>query len=232
MKATFMSDMQVAKKYLLQQLVAALIVGLFLAFMTQNLYIIAPLLIVMIPFSIAFTIIAYDERGDWQQFRLALPISRGDVITGRYASMALLVLVGAVVGLAVTGIVIAAAQLLPSVPQLAELMVNFSWQAILMVSAMGLAIILLMLSITLPLVSRFGMTKAVRYSPLVIAFGSIIALNLGGNLQMPTFVLDFVNWVKTPEGTLAATLIAVAAVAALYAASAALSVKLYAKREL
>ncbi|WP_239442880.1 ABC-2 transporter permease [Gordonibacter sp. An230] len=228
----FMSDMQVAKKYLLQQIVVALVVGLFITFVTQSLYITAPMLIVIIPFSIAFTIIAYDERSGWQQFRLALPISRADVITGRYASIALLVLVGVVVGLAVTGIGIAAAQLLPSVPQLAELMSNFSWQAILMASAMGLAAIFIMLSIMLPLVSRFGMTKAVRYLPLVIVFGFVIALNLESNLQMPAFVLDFVNWVKTPEGTLAAALIAVAVVVILYLASASLSVKLYAKREL
>ena len=232
MKAMFMSDLQVAKKYLIQQLVIAVLIGAFICFMTENLYVAAPMLAVFIPFSLAFTIIAFDERGDWQQFRLALPMSRTDVIVGRYASLALLAVIGLVIGYAVTLIVVAAAELLPTIPQLANLMVNFSWQAVLFSGVIGLVLILVMLAIIMPLVSRFGMTKTVRYLPVVIMIGAMLLFNALSQFEIPQFLLNFITWVKTPEGTIALAVIAAAIVVVLYAASAALSVKLYAKREL
>lgn len=232
MKAMFMSDLQIMKKYLLQQLIVAVLIGAFICFMTESVYVAAPMLAVFIPFSLAFTIIAFDERGDWQQFRLALPISRTDVIVGRYASLALLAVMGLVSGYVVTALVVVAAELLPTIPQLANLMVNFSWQAVLSTGIIGLGLILIMLAVIMPLVSRFGMTKTVRYLPVIMMVGAMLLFNALSQFQLPQFMFDFIEWVKTPEGTIALAAIATVIILALYAASAALSVKLYAKREL
>ncbi len=232
MKAMILSDMLTAKKYLVQQLVVALLVGGFVCIVMENLYVVAPMLAVLIPFSLAFTIIALDERGDWQQFRLALPLSRADVVVGRYLSLGLLALIGMVTGLVLTGLVIAAAQLLPSVPQLANLMTNFSWQAVLFSSVIGLAVILFMLAITMPLVSRFGMTKAVRYLPLIVIIGVMLLLTGLKDFEAPAFLLDFIAWVATPAGTVAVAAGTLIIMLVLYALSATVAVKLYAKREL
>ncbi len=168
MKAMIMSDLLIAKKYLLQQLGVSIAVGIFITVMIGNLYVAAPMVGVMIPFSLTITILALDERANWQQFRLALPMSRSNVIAGRYVSFALLALLGIAAGLLVTLVMVAVAQIAPGVPQLADLMGNFSWQTMLFASIAGLAIILVMLSVTMPLFSRFGMTKGVRYLPLLI----------------------------------------------------------------
>lgn len=227
-----MSDLQVAKKYLGQQLVVALLVGCIIGFTTESIYLIVPMLTVVIPFSLAFTIIAYDERGDWQQFRLALPLSRADVITGRYASIGVLVLIGAAMGLVLTGIILLAGQVTLDGMVPPALVEELSWQGIMLATGLGITIILLMLSVTLPLVSRFGMTKAVRYLPLAVILIVMLAGTGASNFQMPPFVIDLITWVNTPAGTVVASVGIVVIAVLLYAASTALSVKLYAKREL
>lgn len=232
MKAMIMSDLLIAKKYLVQQLGIAIVVGIFICIMIGNLYVVTPAVGVMIPFSLIIMILSLDERANWQQFRLALPISRGDVIRGRYVSFLLLALLGIAVGLLTAFLVIVAAQLMPNVPQLADLMANFSWQALLMVSVAGISIILVMLAIVMPLFSRFGMTKAVRYLPLLIIFGVWIAFTLPQNGPPPAFVLDVLNLLETPAGTVAVAAGILAIVAVAYVVSAIVSMRLYKKREL
>lgn len=232
MKAMIMSDLLIAKKYLVQQLGIAIVVGIFICIMIGNLYVVTPAVGVMIPFSLIIMILSLDERANWQQFRLALPISRGDVIRGRYVSFLLLALLGIAVGLLTAFLVIVAAQLMPNVPQLADLMANFSWQALLMVSVAGISIILVMLAIVMPLFSRFGMTKAVRYLPLLIIFGVWIAFTLPQNGPPPAFALDVLNLLETPAGTVAVAAGILAIVAVAYVISAIISTGLYKKREL
>ena len=204
MKAMIMSDLLIAKKYLLQQLGVSIAVGIFITVMIGNLYVAAPMVGVMIPFSLTITILALDERANWQQFRLALPMSRSNVIAGRYVSFALL----------------------------ADLMGNFSWQTMLFASVAGLAIILVMLSVTMPLFSRFGMTKGVRYLPLLIIIGVFFAFQLDGNGPPPEFVANVLNLLESPAGTIAIAAGVLAITAAVYAISAVISTKLYQKREL
>ena len=227
MKAMIMSDLLIAKKYLLQQLGVSIAVGIFITVMIGNLYVAAPMVGVMIPFSLTITILALDERANWQQFRLALPMSRSNVIAGRYVSFALLALLGIAAGLLVTLVMVAVAQIAPGVPQLADLMMNFSWQAMLFASVAGLAIILVMLSVTMPLFSRFGMTKGVRYLPLLIIIGVFFAFQLDGNGPPPEFVANVLNLLESPAGTIAIAAGVLAITAAVYAISAAISTKLY-----
>ena len=231
MKAMIMSDLLIAKKYLLQQLGVSIAVGIFITVMIGNLYVAAPMVGVMIPFSLTITILALDERANWQQFRLALPMSRSNVIAGRYVSFALLALLGIAAGLLVTLVMVAVAQIAPGVPQLADLMGNFSWQTMLFASVAGLAIILVMLSVTMPLFSRFGMTKGVRYLPLLIIIGVFFAFQLDGN-GPPEFVANVLNLLESPAGTIAIAAGVLAITAAVYAISAVISTKLYQKREL
>ena len=49
MKAMIMSDLLIAKKYLLQQLGVSIAVGIFITVMIGNLYVAAPMVGVMIP---------------------------------------------------------------------------------------------------------------------------------------------------------------------------------------
>ncbi len=232
MKAMFLSDLLIAKKYLPQQLISGLLVSVFMALVMQNLYVVTPALSVMVPFGVAFTVLAFDERDNWQQFRLALPLSRTNVITGRYASFALLIVLGVATGLVATGLLMSVATVAKDIPLLADLMMNFSWQAIVVTAVAGTAFILVTLSATLPLFSRFGMTKGVRFAPFIAVFGSVGLFVLGGTYAAPEFIAQVGAWIQTTEGTLAVSGIALAGSVALYALSCLLSVKLYQNREL
>ena len=141
-------------------------------------------------------------------------------------------LLGIAAGLLVTLVMVAVAQIAPGVPQLADLMGNFSWQTMLFASVAGLAIILVMLSVTMPLFSRFGMTKGVRYLPLLIIIGVFFAFQLDGNGPPPEFVANVLNLLESPAGTIAIAAGVLAITAAVYAISAVISTKLYQKREL
>ena len=99
-------------------------------------------------------------------------------------------------------------------------------------SVIGLAVILFMLAITMPLVSRFGMTKAVRYLPLIVVIGVMLLLTGLKDFEAPAFLLDFIAWVATPAGTVAVAAGTLIIMLVLYAVSATVAVKLYAKREL
>lgn len=236
MKSMILSDLLTVRKYLKSQTLMYVLLIVALAIFLENLYMITPFFGVMLPFSLSFTLFAFDEHNHWEQLRLALPLSRSNVIAGRYASLAIIMVASVAIGLAVTGVVLAAATLLPNVALLNNLMTNFSAQAIALTAALPFGILFIVMSITLPLTARFGMTKAVRFIPLfvtVAALGFFMALDFPG-VDLSAFLplLDTASsMLETLAGTIAISGAIIAAGAVIYLLSAALSIKLYAKRE-
>ena len=232
MKTMLMFDLLTGKKYLLSQLVTGMIVAVLIGTFMGNVYTALVLLTVLIPFTLVFTIISLDERNNWQSLRLTLPLSRTDIVLGRYASALLFTICGLVLGFVGVGIVFALSLVLPEVVSFEDMMGDFGWQPLVLVSVGGLGMMLIMLSIILPMTTRFGMTKAVRYVPLLfllfIPLGYVADLTGFASQQ---FVLDFVNWVKSPEGSLQLTALVAVATCAIYAVSGAISLKLYEHRE-
>lgn len=236
MKAMILSDLLTVKKYMKQQALLYTVIVIALSIFMGNIYMIVPFLGVMMPFSLAFTLLAYDERNNWEQFRLVLPLSRRNVIAGRYASLAIVLLFSIVLGLAACLIVVAASSFIPNIPELFGLSASFSAQEMLLSAIAPVGMICVMLSITLPLIARFGMTKAVRYVP--VFFLVVILLGVGSGevfkLDFGSF-MPFLNTVgsmmETVAGTFAIAGIIIAISAVIYLASCMLSVKLYAKRE-
>lgn len=231
MKAMFLSDMLIAKKYLPSQIGIGFAVAAFMAVFMGNIYVVVPALCVMIPFSLMFTILTFDERNGWEQLRLSMPLSRPDVSLGRYASLAALAAIGLASSLAALALLAVAALLLPGIPQLADLLVEFSWQPFFLSSCAGIGMLFAMLTIVLPLVAWLGMTKTVRVVPMLIVLGLAGLFIAGGNLPGVQMAENLVSLVKTPGGTLAAGLAVLAACAIAYVLSALLSVRLYEKRE-
>lgn len=232
MKTMLMFDLLTGKKYLLSQLVTGMIVAVLIGTFMGNVYTALVLLTVLIPFTLVFTIISLDERNNWQSLRLTLPLSRTDIVLGRYASALLFTICGLVLGFVAVGIVFALSLVLPEVVSFEDMMGDFGWQPLVLVSVGGLGMMLIMLSIILPMTTRFGMTKAVLYVPLLfllfIPLGYVADLTGFASQQ---FVLDFVNWVKSPEGSLQLTALVAVATCAIYAVSGAISLKLYEHRE-
>lgn len=234
MKAMILSDLLTIRKYFKSQALLYMVVVVAISLFIENIYMIAPFLGVMMPFSLAFTLLAYDERNNWEQFRLVLPLSRKNIIAGRYASLAIVMVAGIALGLVATGIVYAVAHFVPNIAD--ALIADFDAQGLILSAAAPVGIIFIMLSITLPLIARFGMTKAIRYVPvfflvivmLVFTSGSIPGVDYG--VFLPA-LNSLVAMLESLQGTLAVAGIVIAAGAIIYILSGMLSVKLYEKRE-
>lgn len=223
------SDLLIVKKYILSQVAIGIVVGTIMAIVMESVYVIIPALCIMIPYSLAFTAIAFDERNGWEEFRLALPLSRKDVIRGRYASFAIITLASLVLSLIVMGIVAVVAAALAPVIGVSNLITDISWQIILADAIAGLGFVTIMLAVILPLIARFGMTKAVRVIPVVIICG-VLGFFMGGENLLSEIIGPLIEWLITPAGTGIMALISLIVLTVVYVASCVISTKLYESR--
>ena len=89
MKAMIVSDFAVLRSVLLQLLGICLVIALFMGYVMGAVGT-AAAIAAMVPFTGLFSLAAYDEQNNWERFRLTLPLTRRQVVFGRYASIALL----------------------------------------------------------------------------------------------------------------------------------------------
>ena len=148
---------------------------------------------IVIALSVVNRLMAYDEQNNWQAFRQALPLSRSQVVCGRYVTVALCVLASLLVGIAVTLLTDLVISVVVSMHP--GLQLN-SWSELLDLSlrlrdlvelfvacgAAGVAVSFFGLALTLPFMFRFGFTKGTRYIPLVFVALSLLVFGYGGHL--------------------------------------------------
>ena len=232
MKTMLMFDLLTAKKLARSQLLLGVVVALVLTVSTGSALCIMPLMALMLAYSVGFTLVAFDERNDWEKLRLTLPLSRADIVHGRYATFAVMTVAGIVLGGVLVAVLWGLAQLAPTAPVLSEFAGAFDWQMAVVMAVSGIVFALVLWIIALPLVARYGMTKAVRFLPLafviVLPIATVLIQKAG---PLPASVMDFVAWVATPTGTLVAAGAALAVIVVLFALSSMLAVRLYEKRE-
>lgn len=232
MKAMLLADFAIMRKYQPQQIAIALIVGTFVGIMTESPYIPLTVVCVSVAFSLIFSLLSLDERKGWESYRLALPFSRRSIMQGRYASILVVALEALALGLVPVATLTATGAVVPDIPKLGAMAEGFDAQAFLLLAAVSLALTLVMFAITLPLDARFGMTKAVRYVPLVLACAIMALFGISAVTDTaPAILAEVDTFASTPEGALVTAAITCLAGLTFYAASYVLSVKLYEKRE-
>ena len=234
MKAMISFDLRTVSKMAAQQFFVCVLVGVFIAVMTESLYAAATAIAVMVPLSMSFTLVAFDERADWERFRLALPLSRASVMRGRYASIGLLALAGVAEGLVITGALALVAFALPNVTWLSAVLTDFQVEAYALCTVIGVAITAFLLSFTLPIVARSGMTKTARWLPVVFVLVLLGLYAVGSQFDgdgLLRSITEFAAWAAEPAGCAITCVVIVAASAVLYAASCAVASVLYERRE-
>ncbi|MEC4273128.1 ABC-2 transporter permease [Adlercreutzia sp. R25] len=237
MKTMMLSDLLVARSMLLQMLSICVFVGLVMCYAMDTTVGGIAAVAAMVPFMYLFTIAGMDEQNGWERFRLTLPVSRRQVVLGRYASVLLVVLATTVVaillGLAVAAVASAIAGGQPDAP-LAGLALDANPPAAIAASALAAALVILMgASVALPLIARFGMTKATRFAPLVVVLVLAVGVGLfGESIPALDLVTNLNTWLADGSWGAVAALVAgvVAGALAVYAASAFVAVKLYEQR--
>lgn len=239
MKAMIFSDLITMRRSLVQLFGITAVVAIVMAVGMETLAPIAPVAAAMIPMMFVFSIVACDEINKWDAFRLTLPLSRRSVVWGRYASLLLVTVASVVFGVVWALVVALAASAfaggLGENELLASLLIESNQlEMICGAGLMGTVAVLLMTAVTLPLITRFGMTRATRFVPLVVLFAvvGLVAL-LGDGGPFADAVPQGVQWLmSSDEGFLVLVAGSLGVSLALYAISALVSERLYAAREL
>lgn len=229
MATMVLMDFIVMRKPIAQLALTSLFVSLFLG---------AVSIAGFFPFIFVMSLLTVDEQNGWERFRLTMPVTRNQVVRGRYLTALLAAALSAVAATALAVPFSWLAQMgLPVAPLFSEEGVSGAEllpTAAASACAAALAILVL-LSISLPIYMRFGATKAARMAPAIVVLvfcGGMAALEQIGILDQwgPQVAAWLQNLVSAGQlGWVAAG--ATLAVLAVYAASSAISCAIYARRQ-
>lgn len=237
MMRAYMFDLLVLSDYLKQRILSSLIVVGFIVMGTQGLAVVPAVFISLYGIMGPMSAFAYDENNAWETTRLALPVSRGAVVTARYL-MAVTFTVGAFfLAMAIVGVLWVAGQVLPlpaGVAAMLELdgdgLVSIGLSAC--VAAFMAAIVT---SVTLPLAFKMGNTKATQYAPFIICalmfVGAIVFAKVAGSGALGDMQGAF-EWMAQPVNLMLTVGGALVVAAALMAVSAGVARRIYANRDL
>ncbi|MDD6290149.1 MAG: ABC-2 transporter permease [Eggerthellales bacterium] len=234
MKSAFMIDFQVCRSMLRQQFVSAIIIALVIALPLGNLYAIVPTVTLAVAVSAGFSVMALDEQNSWEAFRAALPVTRRGIMFGRALFIATVTLAAMLVGVVASAVVSQAFPLIDATwGQIMEMdPEGYVFEAAPMVLSCGFSLVILgtVMCVTLPLVAKYGMTKAIRFIPLAMcAVGVTVACVVGSMSVFSGLTSALAEWFAAspvPVGLF----LAVAAVC-LFAVGAVLASRLYQRRE-
>lgn len=236
------TDFIVLKGSILQTLIVYVIVGIAITIGMGSAVSGAACISSMVVIMLYFVLGSFDEANAWQRFRAAFPLSRKGVVLGRYASILCLSIAACVLGFMMSELLVQAVSFGPlqGVSALLgpEVQTSLSvWSnppSVLLAAAMlGSIASLGMLSFTLPVVMRFGLTRAARLVPMLILMAAIIgAMSLGQVWDM-AWLGKMASWLSADPDIAFLQVIALSTVLALvlYAISAYVSIKLYERRE-
>lgn len=242
MKAMISSDLITMKNSYAQLAIVSLIVAVAIAILSGSLVAGVAAVAITLPFMFVLSISAYDELNGWEQFRLTLPISRRQVAYGRYASTLIVTAICDGAAIVFSAIFLAITTLLGSglpegtIPTGLTLEGNMP-QLIASVIVVGTLVVLLTASISMPAITRFGLTKGTRLLPVIIVLllaGGIWLLDSSMVQSVFPALEESLEALWSPEGALGLAVGGALLTAALvmYALSALLAARLYEKREL
>lgn len=241
MKRAYLIELTIFRDYARQLIGLGVLVSLCIGFGMQTPLAMPATLTCMFFMMASMGLAAYDQLNHWELFRLTLPLSRRDVVCGRYAAIVTFGLIGMVVGLVSACAATAIASFLPLPSDIAE---AFSFDkdmlgVMLFVTAFTLLIGSTVASVVTPMYFRLGQTRATQILPTVIVLLFVVPVVILGNSGMldggiPGMELlsGILAALETPAGMVAGVAVCVIASAALLAISAAISLKLYEHREL
>lgn len=241
MKRAYLIEMTIFRDYARQLIGLGVLVSLCIGFGMQTPLAMPATLTCMFFMMSAMGLAAYDELNHWGLFRLTLPLSRRDVVCGRYAAIVTLGAIGMVVGFVSACAAMALASFIPLPSDIAE---AFSFDGdmlgvMLLVTAFTLFIGATVASVVTPLYFRLGQTRATQILPTVIVLLFVVPVvilgnsgMLGGGIPGMELLSNVLVVLETPTGMVAGVVVCVCASAVLLAISAAISLKLYEHREL
>lgn len=194
------------------------------------------IIFMMAMFSFTTSASHYDEQNDWAAFRLTMPVSRRDVVLGRY----LFVFLGSLVCAALTALGafifsgLASVGMLPAgvadVVRLDADAVRTGGFTFAVCGAMGM----LTASVSMPVFFKFGQTKATQWLPFIMVLLGMAPFMVVGFMgeDAMTAAQQALSFVETPEGLMLFAAGALIFGVACYTVSALVSLRVYKARDL
>lgn len=233
MKTALMTEFSLAKPLLLQMAWMYPLIGLFIGYLCESLYAMVSCIAAMTPMMMLFTCSSYDAQNGWERFRACLPVSRTALVVSRYA-----LVLATTIGLSALGCAAAflVGTLAPSLPFPASTGEAFAVEAansmfIVGSSVLGACVIMIIVSIMMPLVMRFGMSIAMRVAPLVMvllipAIGALVPQGP----ELPQYAAEALAWIGAHPELACACVVAVTLT--IYAVSCAVATAMCRTKEL
>ena len=233
MKTMIVSDFAILRPTLVQLAGICTVVALFMGYATGSIVSGGAAVAAMTPFMLLFSLAAADEQGGWERFRLTLPLTRRQVVFGRYATLGIIALGAIAFALTLSFAALAVLNLLPAPVIPTRLTPGDNSPAAIIGGVVGgVCSVMVGMAVALPLIMRFGMTKTTRIVPAVVVIFLALGAGFFGDGIQPTGALaDFAQWLDTGSNYLVAAALAVAAAVVIYGASALVAAKLYEPRE-
>lgn len=235
MKAMIKSDFITMKHSLGQLMFIMLVVALVMSILTETVITGTAAFAIMIPFMFILSIAAYDELNGWQRFRLTLPITRRQMVAGRYLGTLILFVLCDVLAVLFALVVMEVCSSLPAGVVPVGLTfegnnVESLMAAIVLTSFIGIVVA----AVTMPMIMRYGVTKATRLVPVVLVLllaGSMYLLEEFGVSDQLMVLVGANGSVDIFSSFQLIIYIGLAVALVLYAVSAVVANKLYATRQ-
>ena len=169
MRRAYLIEMTDLRDYARQLLGLGLFIAICLSVGMHSIVAVPGLLCMLYFIMGALSTAAYDEQNNWGLYRLTLPVSRRDVILGRYAVIVTLGISGMLVGLIGTlglSVVISVLNVSSDIQSLFALTQEHVMTVIFtMMFCMLMGVVVA--SVETPIYVRFGQTKATQWVPLI-----------------------------------------------------------------
>lgn len=229
-------ELVVFGQYLKQLFFSILFMAVCFAAGTGNTSALPGIIFMMGIFSLSNSASNYDEHNGWAAFRLTMPVSRREVVLGRY----LFVLAGAlsesllVAAAALVLSMLGQASMLPEVVARVVRLDADAMQVGLFTLAFCSAVGFVIASVSMPVFFKFGQTKATQWLPFIMMFLGVapfmIVGFIGGEAMMAA--QRALAFAETPEGLAAFAAGACAFGLVCYAVSCVISLRIYSARDL
>lgn len=241
MKRAYLIEMTIFRDYFKQLMGVGCFVAVFVS-MGMGTIVAVPAILTMMFFMLGTMAAAtYDEQNNWGLYRLTLPVSRRDVVLARYGVIVTLGLAGMLLMSAICAVLMAVATVVELPLGLSEILASNpgTVQGMVFAVAFCMALGALIASIETPIYFRFGQNKTTQWIPMVTVLlfvGPMLIVNgtgiLDGGAIPAEAIAQLLGFIETPAGVAACFGIALVVAAVALGVSAAVSLKLYERREL
>ena len=168
MKLMLVSDFTQIKRSLASTMLVCIFIVVVMTISMGTPIVGAAAVAAMLPYIVVYSVLANDEATGWAKLRDTLPLSRRDIVFGRYAGTLIVVIISCIIAIALS---LATAAVSGALGMGGDSLGAFNEggvvKATALTSLIGVAISLIMLALILPLVMRLGLTRTARVLPIV-----------------------------------------------------------------